>query len=68
MNGVMPNAWPDRRHDPETCRRKRRYDTWDEAGDAGMLVWVEKPTGRYANPPLPYRCDLIGEPHYHCGH
>lgn len=52
----------------ETCARKIRYADWDEAGRAGMAVWRENPRPTDANPPLPYPCDVLGEPHYHVGH
>ncbi len=51
-----------------TCWRKRRYDTWQDAGDAALAVWRENPREKDANPGMPYRCELIGPPHYHHGH
>lgn len=52
----------------ETCLRKRRYETWDEANAAALLVWVENPKPDTANPCSPYPCELGGERHYHYGH
>lgn len=40
----------------ETCERKRRYETWDDARLAGMAVWRENPRPTDANPALPYVC------------
>lgn len=52
----------------ETCQRKRRYDTWDEAEAAALLVWRENPSPNHANIYGAYPCDLGGERHYHYGH
>lgn len=52
----------------DTCRRKRRYATWDEAEAAALLVWLENPSPHHANICGAYPCDLGGERHYHYGH
>lgn len=54
-------------HAEQTCARKIRYATWDEARLAGVAVWRENPNGD-ANMPTPYPCYVGGEKHYHCGH
>lgn len=58
-------TWLDR---ARTCQRKQRFDTWDAAEAAALAVWIENPHPNYANPCLPYPCDVVGERHYHYGH
>lgn len=60
-------SWSQRKR-VKTCARKRHHATWEAARIAGLWVWREMPTGRYANPPTPYPCSVLGPPHYHCGH
>lgn len=50
------------------CERKRRYETWEEARKAGLLVSLENPRPGDANAPTPYPCDEVPPRHYHCGH
>lgn len=52
----------------ETCERKRRYATWDEAEAAAVLVWMENPSPDHANICGAYPCDIGGSRHYHYGH
>lgn len=52
----------------ETCRRKVRYEAWEDARVAGLAVSQENPRPKDANAPTPYRCDVIEPAHYHCGH
>jgi hypothetical protein len=51
----------------ERCKRKRRYGTWEDARVAGVAVWLENPRPQDANPPAPYACRVVGDPHYHIG-
>jgi hypothetical protein len=52
----------------ETCARKVRYRTWDEARRAGLETWLNHGRRHDANAPTAYPCDTLGELHYHCGH
>lgn len=60
--GMSWNRWSRR----QCCARKVRHESWEAARVAGLLVWQENPQG--INPPTPYPCSVLGEPHYHCGH
>ena len=45
------------------CKRKRTYESWDEANAAGILAWQE--TYNTPNPPTPYKCGHCEN--YHVG-
>lgn len=52
----------------ETCERKRRYSTWDDAEAAALAVWLENPSPNHVNICGAYPCDLGGQRHYRYGH
>ena len=60
------NPWPQRRDAVETCVRKIRYSSWDDAVAVALDIWRNNPRDQDSNPPEPYicsHCDL-----YHLGH
>lgn len=63
LDGIVEDTSDDDVVADYQCRRKRRFDSWDQADRAALVSWAE--TKSSVNPPGPYPCSHCSG--YHIG-